>query len=95
MKLVACFCLASGALLERVEGTLKDHDCGLFEKLLPRFNKGDIVLGDRAFGSYPNLASLIKRGADALMRGLSVWRLAPVFNRASPVPRSLRIWRGC
>lgn len=68
MKLVACFCLVSGALLEWVEGTLKDHDCRLFKKLLERFNKGDVVLGDRAFGSYPNLASLIKRGADAVMR---------------------------
>jgi len=68
MKWVACFCLASGALLEWVEGTLKEHDCRLFKKLLESFNKGDVVLGDRAFGTYPNLASLVKRGADAVMR---------------------------
>ncbi len=68
MKLVACFCLASGALLEWVEGTLKEHDCRLFGKLLKSFQQGDVVLGDRAFGVYPILASLLQRGADAVMR---------------------------
>ncbi len=32
-KLVGCFCLASGALIEWVEGTLKNHEYALFTKL--------------------------------------------------------------
>ena len=68
VKLVACFCLASGALLEWVEGTLKEHDCRLLLKLLSVFKKGDIVLADRGFSSYASLATLRARGVDAVMR---------------------------
>jgi hypothetical protein len=68
VKLVACFCLASGALLHWVEGTLKDHDCRLLLKLLSVFKKGDSVLADRGFSSYASLATLLARGVDSVMR---------------------------
>ena len=68
VKLVACFCLASGALLEWVEGTLTEHDCRLFQKLLSVFKKGDVVLADRGFSSFATLATLRARGVDAVMR---------------------------
>jgi hypothetical protein len=65
VKLVACFCLASGALLEWVEGTLQEHDCRWLQKLLSAFTKGDVVLADRGFSSYASLATLWARGVDA------------------------------
>jgi Transposase DDE domain len=68
VKLVACFCLASGALLHWVEGTLKEHDCRLLQKLLSVFKKGEIVLADRGFSSYASLATLWMRGVDSVMR---------------------------
>lgn len=68
VKLVACFCLASGALLQWVEGTLKEHDCRLLQKLLSAFKKGDVVLADRGFSSYATLATLRARGVDSVMR---------------------------
>jgi hypothetical protein len=68
VKLVACFWLASGALLQWVEGTLKEHDCRLLQKLLAFFKKGDVVLADRGFSSYASLATLRARGVDAVMR---------------------------
>lgn len=68
VKLVACFCLASGALLSWVQGTLKDHDCRLLQKLLDCFQKGDVVLADRGFSSFANLAVLAARGVDAVLR---------------------------
>jgi hypothetical protein len=68
IKLVACFCLASGALLHWVQGTLKDHDCRLLQRLLFCFQKGDVVLADRGFSSFANLAVLLARGMDAVMR---------------------------
>lgn len=68
VKVVACFCLASGALLDWVEGTLKAHDCRLLLQLLSMFKKGDVVLADRGFSSYGSLASLFMRGVDAVMR---------------------------
>jgi hypothetical protein len=67
-KIVGCFCLASGALLQWVQGTLKDHDFRLFQGLLATFLKGEIVLADRGFCSYGNLAALLQRGAGAVMR---------------------------
>jgi hypothetical protein len=68
VKLVACFCLASGALLEWVEGTLKEHDGRLLQKLLSVFKKGDVVLADRGFSSFASLATLLAHGVDAVMR---------------------------
>ena len=68
VKLVACFCLASGALLQWVEGTLKDQDCRLLLKLLSVFKNGDVVLADRGFSSYASLATLLARGVDSVMR---------------------------
>jgi hypothetical protein len=68
VKLVACFCLASGALLEWVEGTLMEQDCRLLLKLLSVFKKGDVVLADRGFSSYASLATLRARGVDSVRR---------------------------
>ena len=68
VKLVACFCLASGALLHWVEGTLQEHDCRLLQKLLSVFQKGDVGLADRGFSSYATLATLRARGVEAVMR---------------------------
>lgn len=68
VKLAACFCLASGALLEWVEGTLYEHDCRLLQKLLSAFKKDDVVVADRGFSSFPSLATLLARGVDAVMR---------------------------
>jgi hypothetical protein len=68
VKLVACFCLASGALLEWVEGTLHEHDCRLLQKLLSAFTTADLVLADRGFRSYASLATLWAHGVDAVMR---------------------------
>jgi hypothetical protein len=68
VKLVASFCLASGALLEWVEGMLKEHDCRLLQKLLPTFKNGEVVLADRGFSSFSSLATLRAHGVDAVMR---------------------------
>jgi hypothetical protein len=68
VKLAACFCLASGALLQWVEGTLKEHDGRLLQKLLAVFQKGDVALADRGFSSFASLATLLARGVDAVMR---------------------------
>jgi len=67
-KIVGCFCLASGALLHWVQGTLKDHDFRLFQGLLATFQKGELVLADRGFCSYANLAALVQREVHAVMR---------------------------
>jgi hypothetical protein len=67
-KMVGCFCLASGALLHWVKGTLKDHDFRLFQGLLDTFQKDEVMLADRGFCSYGNLAALLLRQVHAVLR---------------------------
>lgn len=68
VTLVACFSLASGALLRWVESTLKSHESRIFKKMLDFFGKGDLVLTDRGYCSYSNIAMVISRGAHVVMR---------------------------
>lgn len=68
MKVVACFCLASGTLLKWVETELKRHESRILGQFLDHFKREDLVLTDRGFSSYGNLASLILNGVDAVMR---------------------------
>jgi hypothetical protein len=67
-KLVGCFCLASGALLRWIEGTLHVHECKLFRRLFAFFSAGDIILTDRGFCSYVDIATLQRAGVDTVMR---------------------------
>ena len=67
-KLVGCFCLASGALLRWAEGTLHVHESKLFRKLFAFFLADDVVLTDRGFCSYVDIATLLKAGVDTVMR---------------------------
>jgi hypothetical protein len=68
VTLVACFSLASGALLRWVESTLKSNECRIFRKMLEFFGQGDLVLTDRGYCSYCNIAMVLRRGADVVMR---------------------------
>src|ERR1700674_1814723 len=68
IKVVGLFCLASGALLEVVRGTLRVHESQLFRHLWSHLNPGDVLLADRGFCSFFSLSSLQERGVDCLMR---------------------------
>jgi hypothetical protein len=68
MKIVGVFCFQTGALIRWVQGTLTEHECRLFSKLIEFFLPGDIVLADRGFSGYGQLAILWNRGVDSLMR---------------------------
>ena len=59
---------ASGAIIDWVETALKCHECRIFRRMLHLFDQSDVVLGDRGFCSYANLALLVERGAHAVMR---------------------------
>jgi hypothetical protein len=68
MKLVGLFCLASGAFLAVVRGTLRMHESQLFRQLWPYLNPSDILLSDRGFCSFFSIGSLQQRGVDSVMR---------------------------
>ncbi len=68
LKLVACFCLASGAILKWVETSLKSHESRILKQFLDIFGGNDVVLADRGFCSYSNLSLLAQKGVEAVMR---------------------------
>ena len=68
MQVVACFCLHTGALLHWVSSKLTAHESPLLRGLLALLEPGDVVLADRGFSSYSNLALCLKHRLDAVMR---------------------------
>ena len=68
LKFVALFSLTSGAVLNVVLGRLRHHDLRLFRQLWEQLKKGDILLGDRAWGEYTTLAGLPRQGVDGVAR---------------------------
>lgn len=68
MKLTGLFSLATGTMLGYAVGKLKESENTLWKSLWKLMKKGDIILGDRAFGSYANTAELLQKGVDSVMR---------------------------
>jgi len=68
MKFVVLFSLCSGAVLNVMLGNKHCHDLRLLRRLWDELKKGDILLGDRAYGEYTTLAGLPLQGVDAVAR---------------------------
>jgi Transposase DDE domain len=68
IKLTGLFSLANGTMLGYAIGKLKESEITLWKSLWKLMKKGDIILGDRAFGSYANTAALLQKGVDSVMR---------------------------
>ena len=69
LKFAVFFSLCSGAVLNIMFGNLHDHDLRLLHALWQALKKGDILLGDRAFGEFTTLAALpLWRGVDVVAR---------------------------
>jgi DDE family transposase len=68
LRLVAFMSLATGALSRYRVGNLHDHEQRLFQELRSYLKVGEIVLGDRLFGTFANLVLLKRQGADGVFR---------------------------
>lgn len=68
LRLVVLFSLASGAVLALAQGSLRHSELALFATLFEGLAQGDIVIGDRGFGSYVVVALLQGRGVDFVGR---------------------------
>jgi len=68
MRLVAIFCWASGCLLEWAAGSLHVSEITLVRRLYEKLKAGTVVLGDRHFGNYYDLALLLRLGLDGVFR---------------------------
>src|ERR1700688_5028016 len=93
LKVVGLFCLHSGALLEVAHDNKHHQDITLARRLWHLLQPGEILLADRGFCSYLDIAQLLARGVDCVMR-LHQGRGNPDFRRGhrlSPNDR-LVVW---
>jgi hypothetical protein len=70
-RIVVVFCLATGAVLEAAIGKCQGKRTGentLFRSLWDHLEPEDIVLGDRYYCSYFDIAMLKRRGVDSVFR---------------------------
>jgi len=67
-RLGALFCATTGALVEAVIGSYVQSEYALWRAMLHVLRAGDVVVADRYYGSFANLALLRARGVDAVMR---------------------------
>jgi hypothetical protein len=68
MRVVAFFCLTSGAILGALTGNLYTSELRLLQSLLSQLAKNDIVVGDRGFGSFVVVYLLSLLGVDFIGR---------------------------
>jgi putative transposase len=71
VRLVVLFSLAVGAVVESAMGKYQGKQTGensLFRTLHERLNEGDVVLADRYFSGWFDLALLVVRGVHAVVR---------------------------
>lgn len=68
LRLVAFMSLATGAVSRYRIGNLHDHEQRLFQELRAHLKRGEVVLGDRNFGTFATLVLLKRQGADGVFR---------------------------
>jgi hypothetical protein len=67
-QFVALFCWASGAIIDLAIDSLRPHELTLFRRLWHHFAPGDVVLADRAYSAYVDMARLLQRGVFCVFR---------------------------
>jgi hypothetical protein len=68
IRFIALLSLCSGAISVVIMDSLHNHELRLFRRLWEHLKKGDIVLGDRAYGEFTTAAALPQQGVDLLAR---------------------------
>ena len=67
-KLVGCFSLASGTLIDWVEGNLHQNEQRLCKELYHLFERDDVLLADQGFCSYALIGTMINQSANCVIR---------------------------
>ena len=70
-RIVVVFCLATGVVLEAAMGRCQGKQTGensLFRSLWGTLEPDDVILGDRYYGSYFDIAMLKQQGVDSVFR---------------------------
>lgn len=94
MRLVVVFNLAVGVVLDAAMGRFRGKRTGelsLFRTLDDAFEPGDVVLADRLFSDFWDVARLLKRGIDVVMR-MHAGRSKVSFGGRGHSTGNRRIW---
>ena len=67
-QFVALFCWSTGAIVDLAIDSLVPHELPLFRTLWSHFAPGDIVLADRAYCTYVDMARLLQCDVDTVCR---------------------------
>lgn len=67
-QFVALFSWASGAIIDLAIDSLRPHELTLFRRLWHHFAPGDVVLADRAYSAYVDMARLRQNGVFCVFR---------------------------
>ena len=67
-QFVALFCWTTGAILDVAIDTLRPHEITLFRNRWHHFQAGDVVLADRAYCNYVDMARLQQLGVNSVFR---------------------------
>ncbi|NJN29031.1 MAG: IS4 family transposase [Synechococcales cyanobacterium RM1_1_8] len=67
-KVVVWFCVVTGAVLEVAMAPFKTSEWELSRQLYATLSSEDVVVADRAYGTYVDLALVQSRGADGVFR---------------------------
>ena len=68
LRMVSMTGLASGAVLDYVTYSQRSHDIQLFDQIRPELRPNDVLVGDRGFCSYAQLALLQEAQVHAVFR---------------------------
>ena len=85
--LLALFEAHTGYLLRVVASRLRTHDLAAAAGVHPALRSGDLLVGDRAFGSYAHLALCQQRGVHAVFRAHQ--RRHSAVRRTGPADRGV------
>lgn len=67
-RLGVLFCWTTGAVVDFITDTLWSHELPLFRKLWHNFSAGDVILADRAYCSFVDIARLVQQSIHGVFR---------------------------
>jgi hypothetical protein len=79
--ILTLFHAGTGVLLQVLASPLRTHDLSQTWRLHPELQAGDLLVGDRAFGSFAHFALLVARGLQGLFRAHQRQVISFVDNR--------------
>ena len=92
VRYVGLFCWRTGALVALKVGNMITSELLLYRQLWHHLKRGDVVIGDRLYGSYVDLARLRRRGVDGIYRLHKGRKATSKGKRLGPGDR-LVVWR--